>query len=470
MNPESSPRLSRKHARSKRARGKHRRRSDSIGRQSSGILAAQLVALVFGAIGTVLVARALGPSGRGALTVAGLAATFAFGLLAVGGGISNVYFVSRRDVEPQVAAGTSWALTGFTCIIGLPIFFVAAYYLRNSIFRGVAWPVLVLAGASIPALLIYRYLLTIAQGLRAVSLMAASMVATSVVTVALYVITLKVLNLGVFAALLSGVLGTLSAVIILTVFSEFGRPMYLRFDRAYLFRSFRFGIRGEIGNFLTTINYRFDAFFVTSYLGLAAAGRYTIAYTGAELLWQVPNALATILYPKVAAEKGAGSAQSTAELVRILLPLTILAAVLGCVMAPWLIPFVFGHSYDQAVSALIALTPGIAVFGIVKLIAAYLTGSGHPGITSISAGTSATITVIGDVILIPRLGIVGAGLASTIGYTVNGIILTIAYRSVSGLGVGSLFRPRAADWVMVRELAKRRKIRPIDPSAERMPS
>lgn len=422
----------------------------SVGRQSLGILGAQLITLVLGLAGSIILARTLGPSDRGALTVSGLAAAFAFGCLAVGGGISNVYFVGKGEVRPEVAAGTSWALTGLTSIIGLPVFFVVVYSLRTSLFRGIDGSVLILAGASISVFLIYRYLATIAQGLRAVALMTTSMIAASAVTLSLYLVLLQFLHLGVFAALLAGVLGTCVSVGILTFGSRWGRPSVWNFDRGYLVAALKFGIRGEIGNLLTTINYRFDVFFVTFYSGLAAAGLYTIAYTAVELLWQVPNALATILFPRVAADQGPGSALATAEIVRILLPLTIAAGIIGCSLAPFLVPFIFGRSYEGAVSALIALTPGVAIFGVGKLISAYLTGQGHPGICSTAAGVTAVITVLGDVTLIPHLGIVGAGIASTIGYTTNVVILSLAFRAVSKESLRTLLVVNRKDLQLVR--------------------
>ncbi len=60
------------------------------------------------------------------------------------------------------------------------------------------------------------------------------------------------------------------------------------------------GLKGYFGTILQLFTYRFDVFVVGRFSGAAALGYYAIAYSATECLWQIPQAIATVLMPTTA--------------------------------------------------------------------------------------------------------------------------------------------------------------------------
>jgi O-antigen/teichoic acid export membrane protein len=90
---------------------------------------------------------------------------------------------------------------------------------------------------------------------------------------------------------------------------------------------------------------------------------------------------------------------------------------------------------------MLVLLPGVILLGGAKVLTNEIAGWGYPHYNSFNAGVALILTVILDLILIPRFGILGAALASSISYT--GIFFAavgfylIASRRITGSNVES---------------------------------
>jgi non-specific protein-tyrosine kinase len=427
--------------------------------QTLGTTFSQAAFIVLSAGSSVMAARFLGASGRGALAAASLGPGLAVSILGLGQEISNVYFVGRGKVRPETAFGTSAVLAAWLSALGIGGYLSVAAMVRDSVLGDISWPLILVGSALVPVLLLTRYSVGVAQGLRRIALINLSSIAGAAATVVLYAVLLGVFHGGPLAGLVAIVAGSTATtyVLVRALWKAMPRPSW---DREYLRRALRFGVRGHIGNVVTMLTYRIDVFVVTAFLGLAAAGRYAVAYTTTELLWQIPNAIAMILFPRIAAAGEEGAA-ITARLCRLSLAGTMLLAVGVAVAAPRGIPFVFSTEFRDAVPALIWLLPGIVLFAGGKLLSSYLTGRGRPDLPS-KAALLTLPTVLGlDLVLIRPFGIVGAAVASSIAYCVGALVLARMFVRHSGLPWSSLWRPTRADVVLVaaaaREVASRRR-------------
>jgi Na+-driven multidrug efflux pump len=62
------------------------------------------------------------------------------------------------------------------------------------------------------------------------------------------------------------------------------------------------------------------------------------------------------------------------------------------------------------------LLVGLAGEGVGAVAIAYLYGHGMPGMASTGVGVGVVVTVVLDLLLIPKMGIIGASIASTAAY------------------------------------------------------
>jgi len=79
-----------------------------------------------------------------------------------------------------------------------------------------------------------------------------------------------------------------------------------------------------------------------------------------------------------------------------------------------------------------------------------LNGFGHPGLSTISRIASAIVTVIALLVLLPRLGIEGAAIASLMGYSVMLVVAVFWLVRQRGSGFWNYFRPRKGDIPVAR--------------------
>lgn len=183
-----------------------------------------------------------------------------------------------------------------------------------------------------------------------------------------------------------------------------------------------FALPSYLGNLTQFLNYRLDVFVVSIFAGAAAVGRYTLATSLAQLLWLLSNAAASVLLPKVAAGGAGDTAPHTARVTRLTLSASIVSGLLLAAFASYALPLLYGERFRPSVAALLCLLPGVVAFSTVNVLAAYIGGSGKPRLNLYVALASLVVTITLDLLLIPRLGIVGAALASTASYTLSAVL------------------------------------------------
>jgi O-antigen/teichoic acid export membrane protein len=76
----------------------------------------------------------------------------------------------------------------------------------------------------------------------------------------------------------------------------------------------------------------------------------------------------------------------------------------------------YGAQFGPAVTPARVLLAGMLLAGGSGIASAYLYGRGTPGLNSIVLGAGLVITVVLDLLLIPRFGALGAAVASTAAY------------------------------------------------------
>ena len=228
----------------------------------------------------------------------------------------------------------------------------------------------------------------------------------------------------------------------------FGRPS-LSLARGTL----GFGLKSHIGRVMLLGNYRLDAWILGAIAGARELGLYSVAVAFAEALFLLPTALSAVQRPDLVRASDAEAVRKTAVIFRGALLVTILAAVALIILAPLLVLQLFGEDFRGSIDDLRVLAVG--AFGIVALkqIGNALTARQLPSLASFGIGVAFVTTLTLDVLLIPSLGGLGAALASTLSYTLGGIVILLLFtRSLGGHILDFVPRPRdlAVVWRRVR--------------------
>ncbi|HEX6290515.1 MAG TPA: polysaccharide biosynthesis C-terminal domain-containing protein [Herpetosiphonaceae bacterium] len=225
-----------------------------------------------------------------------------------------------------------------------------------------------------------------------------------------------------------------------------------RLDGAVLRPLLGLGLRGHVGNVVQTFNYRLDVLIVQGFLGQAAVGLYQTGVLLAEMIWYIPNAISAALLPQVAAT---GSSRDTPRVARHTLLLTSLGAV-GLLGVTWPGLALLRPLYLPAVAPMAVLLLGVVALSIHKVLASDLSGRGWPHYPSLTSSLALVVTLLADLLLIPRFGILGAALASTLAYITQTIVLLRIYTRVARVPWHELLIPRRSDMQVYRRLVLRR--------------
>lgn len=188
-------------------------------------------------------------------------------------------------------------------------------------------------------------------------------------------------------------------------------------------RIIAFGIKGQAGNLMTLLNLRLDFLLIGALLGPATLGVYSIASKYAELVRLLPIAINWMLYPRFARDEPADALSRARRLLPALGGVTALSAIPFFLLAGPVIPFLYGGAFEPAVVPAHVLFVGLAGEGVGAVIVAFLLGRGRPGLASIASGCGLAVTAMLDVLLIPRWGVLGAALTSTVVYLLTDVIL-----------------------------------------------
>jgi len=204
------------------------------------------------------------------------------------------------------------------------------------------------------------------------------------------------------------------------------------------------------------LNYRLDVFFVSFFAGVAAVGLYTLAVTLAQVIWLISNAAATILLPRVAAahETTTETASQTARVTRLALWASAASALMLALCANYLLTWIYGEAFRGSLAPLLWLLPGIVIFSTANVLASYLAGIGKPRLNLFVSLAGLLVTVSLNLILIPRLNIVGAAISSTVSYTTSAILIIWFFIRESRVPLRQIVLPTLADWLWVKTMAR----------------
>ncbi len=365
-----------------------------------------------------IIARWLGPDGKGAYTLATLM-PFMLALFLSGGiGLANVYFAGSQRID--VARLTANTLAYTLMATAAAALIVAVLILSGALARwmpGVPMPVVILASFWLPLSLLNSLLLNILQGLRRIREVNFANLTQALVTLATTGIFVIMLGWGLVGAVVATWLGAAAALTMAVRYlRREGASFRPRWDAAVMRPTIAYGLRGHIGSIFQFLNYRLDTFIVNGFLGTSGVGFYGSAVSLGELLWQFPTAVGFVIFPKSSASRPEEMNRFTPRVLKLTLGILIVGAVMLALAGPLLIEILYGPAFAPSYRPLLALLPGIVFMGGGKVLANEMAGRGHLQYNSICAGLSLVLTVILDLTLIPRFGAVGAAAASSLAY------------------------------------------------------
>lgn len=388
--------------------------SDFI-RKIAETLVTRLLLVALGLVTGVIIARVLGPAGRGqyatAVVISGLGVQFGnLGLHA-----SNTYYVSQ-DRQLFSSAFVNSLIVG--AVLGGGIAFLLWILLS---IRPVLFPsqglLLLLALIWIPVGLVNLLLQNLQIGVQEIRHYNIIMLSTKILSVALLSALIffeQVKVESVFAvSVLVGIVSTIWTIWTLRTFLKGPiKPSINLFEQGL-----RYGFKAYLAALFSYLVLRFDLLMVKQMLGEEQAGYYSTAANMADMLYMLPVTVGTVLFPKLSAMADKGKMQRYTKNVALILAglMCILTFGASLVVHP-AINLLYGEAFLPSVTPFIWLMPAIVFLSVNTIFQNYFAAQGMPLITIYSSGAAALLNVILNQMLIPDYGILGASFASSVSY------------------------------------------------------
>jgi O-antigen/teichoic acid export membrane protein len=221
-----------------------------------------------------------------------------------------------------------------------------------------------------------------------------------------------------------------------------------------LSESVRFGTRAWVGSLARFLNFRTDQILMGFLASEAALGVYAVAVNASEALLYLPAATATALLPIAARAEPAERAEQTLRAFRSVALVTGGAIVIAALIGPLLLPVVFGSAFSDSVKPFLWLLPGALGFAATAVFSNALMASSAPGLSSLGPLVSLVVGIGLDLVLIPRFGASGAAAAASAAFLAGGAVALLVYSHRSPFAWQALLRPRRGDLDVFRALLR----------------
>ncbi len=206
-----------------------------------------------------------------------------------------------------------------------------------------------------------------------------------------------------------------------------GRP-----SKALARNTLAFGLRTHMGSIAGQVSARLDLLIIPAFLGAASVGLYSVAVNVTSIISTLTATIATIVMP-VAARRDRQSPRTVVRTLQVVVLIGVAIAIPLAVLANIALNVVYGADFEGAATALRILLPGVVLAAAAMVLWSGLIAANRPLLSSVAAVPAAVLTVVGLILFLEHGGIDAAAIVSTCAYTVLFVISLLLYKHIAEL-------------------------------------
>uniref|UniRef100_A0A7C6EC92 Uncharacterized protein n=1 Tax=candidate division WOR-3 bacterium TaxID=2052148 RepID=A0A7C6EC92_UNCW3 len=381
-------------------------------RHSFLTLIGQILSLILILLSNVLITRVLGPEGKGIMSLLVTFPVITVMILILGLDEATVYFLGGKKFEYAEVLGWAILNTIIISVVSISLLLILRNWLVTSIIKNIKSEFLSMAIFCIPFQIFFQYECAILLGEKDIfGFNLLNILRNLFLLVFQFILILKSGLLGgVYSLLLGFATATLVGILLIRKFGKPRFPQEINFAK----KSISYGTRSVLGLIFHYLTRRLDIFIVNFFLNPAQVGFYAIALMLAELPWYIPQAASTVLFPEVSGMEKAEANQFSAKVARNTVFITVLTCLILALIARPVIKLFFTTKFYPALIPFYINLPRTVALGIGRVLGGNFQGTGKPEYGTIMAFVSFVLTLGLDLLFIPRWGIIGAAIATTI--------------------------------------------------------
>lgn len=413
-----------------------------------------------------VLAKLLGPSGRGEYAVCLMVATLLSVGLLLGLDWALSHFVAAGTVS--LGEGLGLGVVGPACIlvVGSAIG-LAVIQLPLRVFAQAPYSAFALTVFWVPFLALFATMTGVLRGAREFRCLSGCLVIRRVGLIGLTLLGVLLLRFGVHAPIAADM--AVNALMALGVVLYLWRKRSLRLrlpSWASTRRLLHYGLRFFVGSLSMLVDARIGTLLLAFFAARDQIGQFAVAMALVGTLTSVASVAGQVIQPRVSS-----SERGRPELIGLCgrgLALFSIAALVGVLaLARPIFALAFTADFYPAIPLLWILAPGTVVRCFTKPFVAFFNGTDRPGVVSLATFVTVGVNLGLLVLLLPLLGLPGAAWAASISSLAGGVLLAIYFVRATRLGLLSLVLPRRRDWSEARRYLRGARTPEAESSLER---
>lgn len=350
-------------------------------------LAARFLAMIGPFAVSIITARVLGPEDRGRYFLVIALAQISTQIANLGLQSSNTYLAAnRRELVGPLLANSVLVACTFAPLVTILIALIFSWPEQLGLGPLVGTPLGPIAFWAVllaPPMLLSIYINNLALAIGRVRLFNGLTIAYSIIAIA---VALVILAVGGSVPLF--LLGASISLIVPAVFGIVsvlaGRQMQFRFDSELFRNGFAFAARAYVAALLSALMARVGALALQHHGNIEEIGQFSVAVQLTDGLTMLPSTIGALLFPKLmqigSDRRGPAMWRTFWSLGIVMLAILIVAGIL----APWIVPLVFGQPFARAAILTQALLPSVLLLSLITVASQYLAAEGFPKIQVIA--------------------------------------------------------------------------------------
>jgi O-antigen/teichoic acid export membrane protein len=401
-----------------------------LGRHGALTVAVTVATLCANLLTGVLLARVLGPEGRGEITAILAAIPIVGWLFSVGCREAVTYHHSKRPQD-----GGALVATWLVLIVPLAIVAIlAGQALLPRVLAAQDEETLQLARLLMVSL-VFFFLSEVVYGVllgdRDFVFYNGMRLGQPLVIAASYVGLAAVGALSVETAVLATFLASVADTLVVGT-RVWRRHGVARPDAGLAARTLWYGARAHGTSAGGAVTARLDLMIIPAFLSAASVGLYSVATNVSWIVFAVSASLAALVLPAAAAQQ-AGGRRTVVRSLHATLAIGIVGAAGLAAIAGVAVPLAYGNAFAESVGPLRALLAGSVLYAGAAVLFSGLYALERPFTAALSQGGGIVVTVVGLLLFLEDGGIWAAAIVSSVAYATVFLTALAFYRRAASL-------------------------------------
>lgn len=386
-----------------------------------------------------------GSEGKGVISIviADLTVISFFANIFVGSSMS--YFASRYTIEEILPFAYLWAvLTG----IFIPLIF--------SFSHAVPYPGYLICLSVLTSLLTSNVNLFVGQkNITMFNVYTILQQFVQIIFIFIIVYVIKVTSIEAYFMAQAGCLGLLFLISTLQIIKP-GMLKKISFSGSTGKKLFNYGWKTQLSAFLQFLNNRLSFYFLEYFRGIISVGVFSVGVAFSEAVWAVSRSLSVILYADVINTASPDQAiEKTKISLRISFLITLLFIAVMLIIPARFYSFIFGKDFSQTKEIVLLLSPGILAIAVSNIIGYYFAGINKLRILNMKALIGLIFTLISSFLIIPKWGIRGACIITSLSYGLSSGLLFWRFYRITEFRFRDYFLSKAEMGILMKKLQKK---------------